>query len=135
MAKPHGASRVADAVFAEVETVRRGFPWHVAGKLQEELAIRDEAFADVLGVSSRTLTRRRKGAGTLDKVASDRLYRIMRVARLAEAVFESAERGFEWLRRPQTGLGGVIPLSLLDTEPGFEAVESLLQRIEYGVIA
>ena len=135
MAKSHGASRIADAVFIEVETVRRGFPWHVAGKLQEEMAIRDEVFADFLGVSSRTLTRRRKGAGALDKVSSDRLYRIMRVAKLAAAVFEDAERGFEWLRRPQTGLGGATPLSLLDTEPGFEAVETLLQRIEYGVIA
>ncbi|HXS99641.1 MAG TPA: antitoxin Xre/MbcA/ParS toxin-binding domain-containing protein [Elusimicrobiota bacterium] len=135
MAKQHGASRVADAVFAEVENVRRGYSWHVAGKLQEDLAIRDEAFADFLGVSSRTLTRRRKGAGVLDKVASDRLYRIMRVAKLAGSVFEDAARGFEWLRRPQVGLGGATPLSLLDTEPGFEAVESLLERIEYGVIA
>ena len=39
-----------------------------------------------------------------------------------------------WLRRPQPGLAGGIPLDLLDTEPGSRAVARLLTQIEHGVL-
>lgn len=127
--------RSQGARWAEVDSIREGFPWQLASTFQEGLELKDKEFADFLGVSSRTLTRRRKGASTLSKVASDRLYRIMRVTKLAADVFEDEALGLQWLRKPQVGLGGRIPLELLDTEPGFEAVEALLQRIEYGVVS
>lgn len=125
---------VRDASVADIESIRRGFSWSMAGRFQRDLGLNDRDFAGFLGVSSRTLTRRRQGAGALDKVASDRLYRIMRVMKLSEQVFQDAASGLRWLRGEQPGLGGRVPLELLDTEPGFEAVETLLQRIEYGVI-
>ena len=139
-AQPRWESGVADAPpaaapFSDVERIRRGFSWEVAGKLQEELGLKDKVFAAFLGVSGRTLARRRSGQGALDATASDRLYRIMRVVKLAAEVFENEGLGLQWLRRPQIGLGNAVPLTLLDTEPGFEAVETLLQRIEYGVVA
>lgn len=120
---------------ADADLIREGFAWSVAGKFQEGLRLNDQEMAVFLGMSSRTLSRLRKGVGVLDRVASDRLYRIMRVVKLASDVFEDEARALHWLRRPQFGLGGEIPLSLLDTEPGFEAVETLLQQIEYGAIS
>lgn len=123
------------ASMTDVVKIRRGLPWVLASKLQEELGLNDEVFAGFLGVSSRTLARRRSDAGSLDTAASDRLYRIMRVVKLAAEVFEDEALGLRWLRREQVGLGGAIPLTLLDTEPGFEAVETLLHRIDYGVLA
>lgn len=117
-----------------IESIRRGFPWPLAHGFQSELELNDEDFASFLGVSSRTLSRLRKRAESLDQAASDRLYRIMRVVRLAEATLEDRVLGLRWLRRAQPGLGGKTPLELLDTEPGFEAVETLLRRIEYGVL-
>jgi putative toxin-antitoxin system antitoxin component (TIGR02293 family) len=38
-----------------------------------------------------------------------------------------------WLRRPQPGLGGRVPLELLVTQAGADQVETLLRRIDYGV--
>jgi uncharacterized protein (DUF2384 family) len=38
-----------------------------------------------------------------------------------------------WLKRPQIGLGGRIPLAMLTTDPGRDQVEKLLLRIEHGV--
>ena len=123
------------ATISDVESIRHGFSWGLASRFQDNLELKDQEFAAVLGVSSRTLIRQRKGTSLLDKVASDRLYRVMRVVKLAEHVLEDAELGMQWLRKPQAGLGDRVPLELLDTEPGFEAVESLLQRIEFGAIA
>ena len=123
------------ASVADIESIRSGFSWGLAHQFQKNLELKDPELASVLGISSRTLTRLRKEAGTLDRVASDRLYRVMRVVELSEKVFENAELGHHWLRRPQYGLGERIPLDLLDTEPGFEAVRTLLLQIEYGVIS
>ncbi|NNN06132.1 MAG: DUF2384 domain-containing protein [Elusimicrobia bacterium] len=123
------------AVVGDVERIRQGFSWGLAHRYQTDMAFKDPEFASFLGVSSRTLGRHRKGSRPLDAVASDRLYRIMRVVALSGKVFEDAELGLRWLRKPQPGLGGRVPVELLDTEPGFEAVEALLQRIEYGAIA
>ncbi len=124
-----------EAAAMVIEDIRRGYPWPLAHSLQGELQLSDQDFASFLGVSSRTLSRWRKSEDVLDKVASDRLYRIMRVVKLAAVVFEGRDAGLRWLRRPQVGLGGKVPLELLDTEPGFKAVENLLAQIEYGVIS
>jgi putative toxin-antitoxin system antitoxin component (TIGR02293 family) len=46
----------------------------------------------------------------------------------------SMENALQWLRGGQRALGGRAPFELLGTDPGAEAVEDLLGRIEYGVI-
>ena len=132
---PGGASFVAEGLPLLIDQIRRGYPWSLAHGFQEQLELKDGEFASVLGVSSRTLGRRRKGRRILNEIASDRLYRLMRVVDLAGSVFEEQELGLQWLRRPQVGLGGKVPLTLLDTQPGFEAVGALLQQIEYGAIS
>jgi putative toxin-antitoxin system antitoxin component (TIGR02293 family) len=38
-----------------------------------------------------------------------------------------------WLKRPNRGLNGHVPVDLLDTDTGTEQVVELLDRIEYGV--
>ncbi|HJN73534.1 MAG TPA: MbcA/ParS/Xre antitoxin family protein [Myxococcota bacterium] len=66
--------------------------------------------------------------------ALGRNVRIARVASHAVDVFGSSERAAAWLRRGNRGLGGVVPLSLLDTDIGAERVDDVLTRIEHAVI-
>lgn len=119
---------------ADVDVIRRGYAWPVAHRLQGETGLSDPRFASFLGVSSRTLARLRKSSRKLDPIASDRLYRLMRVIRLAASVFEDEDNGIGWLKESQPGLGWRVPMDILDTEPGFEAVETLLMQIDYGVV-
>ena len=51
------------------------------------------------------------------------------------AVFEDENAAREWINRDNRSLGGESPLSLLDTEAGYELVLDTLGRIEYGVVA
>jgi len=116
--------------------IREGFPYkagnHVRGLLNLSLPI----FAGIIEVSERTLARVRNSPGQrLSAVASDRLYRLARIFSIACEVLEDEEKGREWLRRQQVGLGGKTPLELLHTEAGAREVEDLLWRIEYGVIS
>jgi putative toxin-antitoxin system antitoxin component (TIGR02293 family) len=48
-------------------------------------------------------------------------------------VFGERAKASRWLHNPNRALGGVSPLSLLDTDLGTREVEQILGRIEYGV--
>lgn len=117
------------------EVVRRGVPVGSAEALKRWLAIGDEVLAAILGVSPKTLSRARTADARLDAVTSDRLFRVARIAALATEVLEDEGRAVGWLKRPQIGLGGRTPLSLLTTDAGCVEVERLLTRIEHGVYA
>jgi putative toxin-antitoxin system antitoxin component (TIGR02293 family) len=118
------------------ELIESGIPQVVARHLRERLKLTDRELAASLGISAKTLQRlaQRRGA-RLTPVQGDRLYRLARLAALAEEVFENLDRAREWLRQPQRGLGGRVPLDLIRTEVGAREVEDLLGRIEYGVFS
>jgi putative toxin-antitoxin system antitoxin component (TIGR02293 family) len=61
---------------------------------------------------------------------------VVRFARLlghAVHLFGSVEEARRWLKAPQRGLGGAVPLDYAQTEAGAREVENLLGRIDYGV--
>lgn len=115
------------------EVIEQGMPVTSAEALKGSFAVPDSVLAELLGVSGKTLSRARAAKGRLDPVASDRLFRVARVGALAIDVLEDERRGVSWLKRPQIGLGGRTPLSLLTTDIGRDQVEKLLLRIEHGV--
>lgn len=104
----------------------------VLERFRRMLDISVDAAASLLGTSARTLARRQK-EGHLQETESDRLYRIVRLFERAVDVFGNEEDARIWMRRPQWGLGGAIPLEYARTDPGAREVESLLDRIDYGV--
>ncbi len=61
--------------------------------------------------------------------------RVERVFWRAQQVFEDAAAAVAWISRPNRALGGVAPLTVLDTEAGYELVLDTLGRIEYGVFS
>lgn len=111
-----------------------GFKWRKVARFQKAYGLNDDAFAQMVGMSPRSLARRRNEETPLDPVSSDRFYRISQIIDLATVVFNGKEPALRWLRRPQTGLNNMIPLEMLDTEPGSRAVQSLLTQIEHGVL-
>lgn len=78
---------------------------------------------------------RRKREGALSPEESAKLVRFARVVERAETVFEDADSALNWLQSPNASLGGVTPLSLLDTDIGADSVLDTLGRIEHGVFA
>ncbi len=113
--------------------IERGMPIAFADAVKSSLSVSDAVMADLLGISEKTLSRMRLARGHLDSTVSDRLFRVAKIVALAVYVLESKEAGTQWLKRPQIGLGGETPISLLTTEAGTEEVEQLLLRIEHGV--
>jgi putative toxin-antitoxin system antitoxin component (TIGR02293 family) len=94
-----------------------------------ELTVRE--LAPILDTTERTLARRLEGAGELGKSESERRRR--QLAAHGVDVFEDQGKFNRWLRRPLPLLGSQAPLDLLGTASGFQVVDELLGRIEYGV--
>ena len=117
-----------------IEQVRRGLPVGELTALQAGLQIPLEQLAGKLAISRATL-QRRKTSGRLSADESDKLMRFSRLLRHATEVFGDAAKAREWLKVPQRGLGGAVPLDYAETEIGAREVENLLGRIDYGVYA
>jgi putative toxin-antitoxin system antitoxin component (TIGR02293 family) len=115
-----------------VQAIQRGLAVSELDALRESLGISMEALAPKLGLSKATL-HRRKATGRLHAAESDRVVRYARLVGRAREVLESGDSARAWLRSPQVGLGGAIPLDYAETEVGAREVEDLLGRIEHGV--
>ena len=114
------------------EALRRGLPYAAFEAFVKVLQVRSRDLADLLGVASRTLARR-KTSKQLSPIESDRLYRVAYITCLASVVLGSLEKARAWLHKDNQALGGNSPVSFLDTEIGERQVEGLLNRINYGV--
>ncbi len=88
--------------------------------------------SETLAIPERTLIRRKK-EGILSTEESAKLVRAARALYRAVEVFEDRAAALDWLKAPNQALGGVTPLSLLDTDLGAETVVDTLGRIEHGV--
>jgi len=86
----------------------------------------------VLHAAESTTHRLIKENGTLDPAVTERVVRVADITRLAIATFGSREDATRWLRTENRGLGGVPPLSLLDSEAGGAEVRRVLSAITYG---
>jgi len=92
-----------------------------------------DRITDLVDIPRRTLTRR-KGEGRLLPEESDRLLSASRLFGLALALFDGdPAAAADWLTRPQTRLGGAIPIDLAKTGLGAREVEALVGRLEHGV--
>lgn len=116
-----------------VEMLQAGLPFGELEDLQASLAIPSERLAPMLGISKATFHRRKGSVGKLPPAVSDRVLRYARLLGQALKVFNHLDAAKLWLKAPQVGLGGAVPLDYAKTEIGAREVENLLGRIEYGV--
>lgn len=117
------------------ERVRKGISLGEVIRFMEQIGLTQQETAAVLGLPLRTF-QRWLGAPEkkLDATTGGRYYRAIKIIQHATVLLGSIATTLEWLRAPQRALDFRIPLELLATEPGAEAVGDLLGRIEYGVV-
>jgi putative toxin-antitoxin system antitoxin component (TIGR02293 family) len=115
-----------------VRQIQKGLPFSQLQALRKQLDLPLDQLADKLATSRATL-HRRKAAGRLSPDESDKVIRFSRLLEHAATVFGDVERGRAWLKFPQYGLGGAVPLDYAKTEIGAREVDNLLGRIDYGV--
>jgi putative toxin-antitoxin system antitoxin component (TIGR02293 family) len=115
-----------------IRKIQKGLRFSELETLQNSIDLPFEQLAAKLSISRSTL-QRRKAAGRLSPDESDKVMRLSRLLEHATNVFGDVERARAWLKFPQRGLGGAIPLDYAETEVGAREVDDLLGRIEYSV--
>jgi putative toxin-antitoxin system antitoxin component (TIGR02293 family) len=111
---------------------QKGLRFSELETLQNSIAMPFEQLAAKLCISRSTL-QRRKAAGRLSPDESDKVMRFLRLLEHATNVFGDVDKARAWLKFPQRGLGGAVPLDYAETEVGAREVDNLLGRIDYDV--
>ena len=115
-----------------IRRIQNGFPFRELETLRTSIDLPLEQLAGKLSISRSTL-QRRKAAGRLSPAESDKVMRFSRLLARAADLFGNIDKARAWLKHPQRGLGGAIPLDYAETEIGAQEVEKLLGRMKYGV--
>ena len=69
----------------------------------------------------------------MERLDSERLRHLDRIKPHLSRTFHDIHEGMDWLKQPNPALGGAVPYDLLSTDEGFQQVDDILTRIEYGV--
>ncbi len=97
------------------------------------LGATQRAILEGVGIAQSTVRRRKGGeAQRLDLVESERTVRLGRIAALGNEALGSTNAVGRWLQKPNRALGGVEPISLLQTDVGAREVEAVLTRALLG---
>ena len=106
--------------FREFEALRRQLDLSL-----EELSIR-------LGLTRATIEKR-KATGRLTPDESGKVVCFARLLGHAVHLFGGLEEARRWLKEPQRGLHGAVPLDYAKTDLGAREVENLLTQLDYGI--
>ncbi len=133
----------ADSIFTLVNLglwdqtihLREGLSAQYVSEMSDALHMSRASFLDNLQLPRSTIEARIKKKTPLTSAEGGAVLRTAKALAKAEEVFEDHEAAAKWFKREIRSLGGVTPVSLMDTESGFELVMKTLGRIEYGVVA
>lgn len=115
----------------QIRTVREGLPYKTFDALRAALELPTEELAQLLGIPRRTLTKRRQD-GRFNLSESNAISRVARIYQEATLFFGDEADALTWLKTSLPALSAT-PLSLLDTDPGAEAVSVLLRQLAWGI--
>jgi putative toxin-antitoxin system antitoxin component (TIGR02293 family) len=129
--KVFGNDFTSDKAFVAIE---QGFSTAVLLKFETCVPGVTILVPEVLGISERTLARRRSH-GRLTPVESDRLFRLIALYSQAADVLGSIDAADEWMHSPAVALGDKTPIEYAMNDAGAKRVEQLLTRIDDGVFS
>ncbi len=117
--------------------------WIVAG-ISPEIIIRlvksvrsdIKTVCHLVGISKSTIIRKLKNETPLTPEQGARVYSVIQVLDAVISLHNGdLTMAMSWLHCPAKGLGGEIPINLLTTASGAQAVIELIGRIQYSVIS
>lgn len=121
---------------ALIAQLREGLPSASFSQLGRNIELSDKALSKMLGISTRTLHRRKNGEGRLDLHSSEALVRLARIFGTSIELFEGdTAKARQWMKTPRAALSNISPLEMASTEVGAREVEALIERLEEGVFS
>jgi putative toxin-antitoxin system antitoxin component (TIGR02293 family) len=117
----------------QIAAIERGLPGSTLRQIVEVLGLSQKAVVEALGFAPRTVALRVSRKQAFSSVESERLFRVIRMRKLARDVFATDEAVAHWLMTPDRTLASRTPLAMLATDLGTAKVERLLLAMIHGV--
>ncbi|MES2517547.1 MAG: antitoxin Xre-like helix-turn-helix domain-containing protein [Bacteroidota bacterium] len=114
-----------------IELSRKGLSRAAVDLIAKKISLSDREMARILNISERTFHRYTPDT-QLDTSSTERLLKLMLLYQHGEEVFSNLEDFKPWMRQSMRIFGDKSALDLLDTVTGFEWVDNVLSRIEFG---
>jgi putative toxin-antitoxin system antitoxin component (TIGR02293 family) len=114
-----------------IELSRKGLSRAAVDLVAKRIGLNDREMARILNISERTFYRYSPDT-QLDTSSTERLLKLMLLYQHGEEVFSNLEDFKPWMRQSMRVFGDKSALDLLDTITGFEWVDNVLSRIEFG---
>lgn len=114
-----------------IELSRKGISRSAVDLVAQKIGFSDREMARVLNISERTFHRYTLDT-QLDTASTERLLKLMLLYQHGEEVFSNLEDFKPWVRQPMRIFADKSALELLDTATGFEWVNNVLSRVEFG---
>ena len=115
-----------------IHAIRAGYPAAIVKEASNYFTVPDARIQKIVQVPASTASRLEKKQARIDSAATERIFRMGCVTRMAIEVFEQEDAAIAWMRQPNRALGDSAPLELMDTEPGAVSVRLVLNAIATG---
>lgn len=120
---------------AAINVIRDGYLASMLRSVSSFFDVPDARIQHIAHVPASTASRLEQKNAKIDAAATERIFRMSVVARMAIDTFENEQSAIAWMREPNRLFGDVAPLDLMDTEPGAMAVKQALNAIATGGVA
>lgn len=122
--------------FSIVRSANRGVNAKVFTELVDITGINRNFLAEkVFDISLKTMLRYQKENKNLNPRNSEIALKLLNLFNKGIEVFGTMNSFMTWLNKEAYGLGGEVPLNLMNTNTGIDLIEEELIRIEYGTLA
>ena len=118
---------IADQLASVENVIAEGIPVEEFDSLKDSLGVSKRVLAESIGISSRTISRRKD---RLEPSESEKLLRVGQVYALALHTLKNEASVRKWMITPKKVFNDRTPLSLCKTEFGAAEVKQILGRVE-----
>lgn len=133
---PEGNAYTWTNTMERVQLIRQGVTYGSIEVISDRLNRPIKTILSIIGIPQTTYNKKKSERASLDPRDSELILLLTELIDYGLEVFNHEEEKFQrWLEKPNLSLGGIAPVSLLDTVSGIGEVTSCLHRIEYGVFA
>jgi len=118
-----------------IKKSREGIKYSAFNEISRNIPLKTEDWSRILHLSDRTLQRYKKEKTGFSPIYSEKIFEVQLLFNKGIEVFGGSESFYNWINTKNVALGGMLPVSLLDSSFGILMVKDELTRIEQGVLA
>ncbi len=125
--------RDIESPFDYIQIASQGISADVIKNFSKFFDLNREVTSSLFDISAPTIYRWTKSNKKLERNFTVKLFELTDLFIYGEDVFADKEIFFKWLKLPNTALGGMEPIELLEIPGGISKVKDIIGRIEHGV--